>query len=489
MSNDITAKASGGFSPLSSADQKLYYPVIGIVKNNIDPINSSRLQVFISAIGGDDPDDSESWITVRYVSPFYGITQDNTKNADNFGNYVDTTQSYGFWGAPVDIGTEVICVFLNGDITQGVYIGCVPRAATNNMIPAIGATANVVIGSQQEASSFGGATRLPTTEINLNNSQVAESNQVVNQARPVHSYITSTYHRQGLLRDIARGPISSSVARESPSRVFGISTPGRPIFEGGFTDEDIAAKTKDSNDEQLKIVGRRGGHTFVMDDGDKNGKDQLTRIRTAGGHMIMLNDSEENITIIHSSGKSFIELGASGTIDFFTEDSYSIRAKGDINLHADKKINLNAGEGVVMSSKTLQVQTSESISVRAEKDFSVNVLGKYSVKISGSMLMQSSGVASFSSNSTTYVNGKKIKLNSGKASSPVAVSKIEPFKHSDTEFNSEVGFVEVPAILDSVATRVPTHFPWTAAGFGVYSTPENKKQEPKALVGLNKGAS
>jgi hypothetical protein len=55
-------------------------PLFGIVKDNIDPIRSGRLQVYISDLGGLDPDDSNSWVTVSYMTPFYGVTTPSSAN-------------------------------------------------------------------------------------------------------------------------------------------------------------------------------------------------------------------------------------------------------------------------------------------------------------------------------------------------------------------------------------------------------------------------
>ena len=47
------------------------YPYIGIVKNNLDPTRSGRVQVYIPDFGGDS-EDKKNWRTVGYASPFMG---------------------------------------------------------------------------------------------------------------------------------------------------------------------------------------------------------------------------------------------------------------------------------------------------------------------------------------------------------------------------------------------------------------------------------
>jgi FlaG/FlaF family flagellin (archaellin) len=266
--------------------------------------------------------------------------------------------------------------------------------------------------------------------------------------------------------------------------VFGISTPGRPIYQGGFDDNSIKEKADGASDDELKVVGRRGGHTFVLDDGDQSGSDQLVRIRTSSGHQIMMNDSDETLIIMHASGKSYIELGKSGTVDIFAEDSFSVRARGDINLHADKNININAGEKITMSAKNMHQQTTEDFTQHVQGEYISNVLKGYSLKVNKDLLMNSNNVASFEAKSMTYVCGKKVKLNSGNGPSPKTVNRTTPLKHADTQFDATVGFMSVDAQLETVVSRAPTHFPWPDASLAVYPDAGDSKAPSQGVKDL-----
>lgn len=494
MSEDIkTSKVSSSFRNDSGGAVTRDYPIIGVVKNNIDPTCSGRIQVALNDMGMTDQDSSDNWVTVSYMSPFYGITPGGAGNKDNYGNYVDTQQSYGFWATPPDIGTMVICIFVNGDINFGYYIGCIPQPGSTHMIPAIGASSNVVIGSSTEASSYGGAPRIPVTEMNFNNPSVLNSESFTQQARPLHSYIASTYQRQGTLRDPARGPIGSSSQRESPSRVFGMSTPGRPIYDGGFTDEAVKDQAASASDEQLRVAGRRGGHTFVMDDGDLTGKDQLIRLRTSQGHQIMMNDSEGTLFIIHANGKSWIELGKSGAVDIYAEDSFNVRTKGDINLRADKNINIDAAEKLTIAAKSIQAQSERDTTLRAGGDMRMHVLGKFSLKTAGSMNMTASGSASYASSGTMYINGSKINLNTGSAPAAPSVNPLKVTAQPDTTFDSSVGYACADGLLNTIVSRAPTHCPWSLANKGVHAAPDSSTgsvapSEPAGVSSINAAA-
>jgi phage-related protein len=442
-------------------------PVIGIVKDNIDPVRSGRIQVYIADLNGEDPDNSDSWVTVSYLSPFYGFVEP-IAGQTGYGSFKANPASYGMWFSPPDIGTEVICIFVNGDMNYGYYIGAIPKPEALHMVPAIGSSDNVVPNSG-EAAGLGGAERLPVTNMNTNNEAKANESNFLKTPKPVHSYVTAIMQQQGIIRDPIRGPISSSANRESPSRVgWGVSTPGRPIYEGGFDDQTIGDAANSGNPQGLRVISRRGGHSIVMDDGDLAGNDQVVRIRTALGHQILMSDNGQTLMILHSNGQSYIELGKEGTIDMYSTNSVNIRTQGDLNLHADNDININAA-------KKLNIQA-ESINVNAEKDFNqktgtdskIYTMGTHTHKVDGPMSMESSGEASYASSSTTYINGSRINLNTGSTSTtPETVPPIPVVAHTDTLGDSVKGFAAAPGKLLSIATRAPAHYPWANAGQGV----------------------
>jgi hypothetical protein len=442
-------------------------PVFAIVKDNIDPTRSGRLQVYVSDIGSQDPDDANGWVTVKYMSPFYGMTEGSGGKA-TYGNYLDNPHSYGVWNSPPDIGSIVICLFVNGDPNFGYYIGCVPNAEALHMVPAIGGGENIVANAG-EAAAFGGATRLPVVNLNNNNSSVSDSTNYLSAPKPVHSYQASILSQQGLVRDPIRGVISSSAQRESPSRVgYGISTPGRPVYEGGYTDEQIADAAKEGSPAKLKVIGRRGGHTFVMDDGDSLGRDQLVRLRTATGHQILMSDDGQCLFIIHSNGQSWIELGKEGTIDMYATNSVNIRTQGDLNLHADNNINMNAAKALNISAESIAITSEKETTMRVGTDFSQYTIGKYTVKVNGSMSHYSASEGSYASKSTMYVNGEKINLNTGSASTvPQEVKPLPIVAHTDSLFDSVKGWAAAPGKLLSIVSRAPAHAPWAMAGQGV----------------------
>jgi hypothetical protein len=460
--------------------------VIGVVKDNVDPSHSGRVQVYIAKFGGSDPNDSKSWVTVSYLSPFYGVSGPGNNPAsggskDGFGKYVGNPQSFGFWAGAPEIGTQVLCLFVDGDTQNGFYLGCVPQAGLLSMTPALGST-KVVVPNEGESKTYGGADRLPTGEVNTSNPNIKNSATIVTDPKPVHSYQAAILLQQGLLRDNARGVISSSAQRETPSKVFGISTPGGPIFEGGYNNSNIKSAAAGGNAKKLDVIGRTGGHSFVMDDGDLQGQDQLTRIRTASGHMIMMNDSAQSLFIIHANGQSWLELGKEGTIDMYATNSVNIRTEGDLNLHADRDLNFHANRNFTLYGKNINLESDNDLNFRSGANFSQFATGKYTVKSGGDLGFLSGGNASLAG-SSAYINGKsKIYLNSGNSgTTPAEVPVIPKVNHPDTTYSTEKGWMyPSPNALLSVASRAPTHMPWIASGKGVDVSVSNSTDSSKA---------
>ncbi len=333
-------------------------PFLAKVVSHLDPTYMGGLEVQLLHEVGNDPGKEGQTTVVKYMSPFMGSTSIDFVS-DSADDYENTQKSYGMWMVPPDVGSTVIVFFIDGDPRLGYWIGCVQDEDMNFMVPGIAATSYKVSGS---------AERVPVAEYNKTLVEVAP-NDTTKVKKPAHP-LADVLKKQGLLQDDIRGITSSSARRETPSAVFGISTPGpidkRPgAKKGKFGKSEHATKG---------FVSRLGGTTFVMDDGDdkflrkkpageappqyasveqdETGGDptilhnELFRIRTRTGHQILLHNSEDLIYIGNAKGTTWIELTSNGKIDIFAEDSISIHTKNDLNVTADRDINLTAARDV-----------------------------------------------------------------------------------------------------------------------------------------------
>ena len=444
-------------------------PFIGVVKNNIDPTRQSRLQVYIEQFGGSNPDDPSQWRTVSYCPPFYGATPKSGTSAGT-GNFAPGNQmSYGMWFTPPDIGVQVMCFFVAGDPNQGYYLGCVPEQGINHMIPAIGAVdrSKAQTLNNNQSTYLAGATVLPVTEINNDNEQINENPRFFDQPKPVHSYVAAVMFQQGIANDPIRGPIKSSSQRESPSGCYGISTPGRAIYQGGLTDSDILTQLDTATPEDIKVIGRRGGHTLVMDDGALDGSDNLIRIRTSKGHQITMSDDGNCFYITHANGQTWIELGQEGTVDVFSTNSINLRSEGTINLHADKDVNIYAGNDVNIKGKTNTVIQSEGDLIAAcKKDLTLFAENKIGIKSGASLALQSK-LGSWDGGSALNLKGLVMNLNGPPGLSVSTPKGLTKYLMPDTEFNSSTGWQVKQTGIESICTRAPTHEPYPYHNQGV----------------------
>jgi hypothetical protein len=445
----------------------LDHPVIGIVKDNIDPTRGGKIRVQIEGNTNNQSNNDGGWTTVQYLSTYFGMVKPTAGQSGN-GDYVSNPSAYGQWQSPPDIGTKVLCIFANGDPNRGFYVGCVVEPEAMQMVPAIGSSDNIV-ANEGEAMGLAGATRLPVTSINTNNKAQADSTNYLDAPKPVHSYTASIMCQQGIIRDPIRGPISSSASREAVSRVgWGVATPGRPIMEGGYNDENLPENLSSKNNAQLAVTARRGGHSIVMDDGDIVGRDQLIRIRTALGHQIMMSDDGQTLMILHSNGQSYVELGKEGTVDIFSTNSFNVRTQGDINFHADQHINFHASENMNIQAKNLHINTEEDFKMRSGQALQLYSVGNFTVKSLSGAAIKADGQASLASSGPTFINGAKINLNTGKSSiQPPKVPIITLITQTDTLHDEQKGFIAAPGKLLTVTTRTPAHYPWSNAGQGV----------------------
>ena len=461
---------TGSYKPNPGGQVEIPYPVKGVVKDNIDAARTGRIRVYIEAFSGLDPDNADQWVPVSFLPPFFGGTTGTIeKETFEYGKYKENPHAYGFWSQPPDLESEVVCLFLNGKKDFGFYIGCVPAPGLTHMVPAIGST-NFVVLDSDESTAYGGASVLPVVEMQPHNKALANSANPYATVRPTHKRVATQLFEQGLVKDKVRGAITSSSMRESPSRVFGISTPGRPLYKGGFegTDEEIAAKIPNANNEDLKIIGRRGGHSFVMDDGDFDGKNNLVRVRTSAGHQITMSDDGQTIFVIHSNGQSYVELGKEGTVDVFATNSVNVRTQGDLNFHADNKINFHAGKEVNLFTEKITIESSKETSVRVGTEFKQHTVGDHTLKVDKKMSFDSAGDASMASAATSFVNGAKVNLNTGSTSlKPAVIKPFVPTDYAETLFDKTNGWVPNPGKLKSITTRCPTHTPWPDHNKGV----------------------
>jgi GH24 family phage-related lysozyme (muramidase)/uncharacterized protein (DUF2345 family) len=309
----VSATANERFQGLGR-QPALFGLFIGFVKNADDVQRNGRLQVWIPDFGS-APTEQQSWITVNYCSPFAGATNVATTSKSDIKTFDGTQTSYGMWMIPPDINNEVAVMFIGGDPSKGIWIGCLYNQYMNNMVPGMAA--------DTKSWQYPGKP-VPVAEYNKNDSSITRPDAAYS---PYQKTKFKGLGNQGLIRDEGRGITTSSARRESPSNVFGIITPG-PVVDINATPENIR---------------RKGGSSFIMDDGAGSEYVQLT---TKTGAQIRLDETNGFVYLINRDGTSWVQMDQHGNIDIFGANNISMRSQRDFNIRADRNINIEAGQNI-----------------------------------------------------------------------------------------------------------------------------------------------
>lgn len=446
-------------------------PYLAEITSHLDTTYMGGLEVaLIKGVASVTENQGETYI-VRYLSPFAGSTSVRFEGTDP-AKFNDVQKSYGFWMIPPDVGSRVMVIFIDGDPNQGYWIGCIQDMFQNHMVPGLAASENVLITEEQRRKY--GTSYLPVAEF-LKATQKLENPNIKSIPKPIHPFADRLV-QQGLLIDTTRGVTSSSARREVPSGVFGISTPG-PLDPNGRKGK-IGYREKN-----IEVpISRLGGTTFVMDDGDPTGENELVRLRTRTGHQILLHNSQDLIYIANSKGTAWIELTSNGKIDIFAEDSVSIHTENDFNFRADRDINIEAGRNIhIKANKNMEtnvvgyyyltVDDNCKISVRGTHDETINQTARITVgqnlnfNTANSTLITSGTGLDLKAGSYIKETAGRIDLN-GPTAATADAAEVPPDLPLFGLPNRSVpagwansNFYKT-ADLKSIMQRVPTHEPW-----------------------------
>jgi len=441
---------------------------LGFVRDSRDPQRMGRLLVWIPELTG-DANKEENWIICHYCTPFGGASFPNTGYYTDEGNHnvidefydenngiaKDRTpekkegiysgrQSYGMWFAPPDIGNEVLVTFINGDVSQGVWMGALFQQDMNHMVPGI-AENQIFDGKTSSLQDERGPVIEPDYTIETDNDDGSNPRKL--KYEPLYKGLK---FKQGLNDDFIRGQSTSSARRESPSEVFGILTPD--------------------------------GQHFVMDDLISQ---ELIRLRTKSGAQLLIHQTEGMIYAISRDGRSWIELSNDGNIDIYGAESISIHAeKANVNLKSGQDINLQAERDINMrSGRDFKLEVGGKIDIVSDDNLTANSKKKVNIGALTEMGITSTGAMGITSAANMNLQGgPNVFLNTG--AGPIAAFSETPDTYRPSSPSTSTGdedpWVSGDPYLESVniIPRVPQHEPWIEHQMATTGTNNNVVEGP-----------
>lgn len=481
-------------------------PHIGIVKHVYDPGRTGRLQVWIPFLGG-DPDEPGNQKIVEYASPFFGHTNfqmnPNGEANDKIG-FETVRHTYGMWMTPPDVGVRVLLTFVNGNPNDGFWFACIPPTLEHNQTGNTGGIHKQFLTKDSQTDALlsdYGTDYAPGVEIN-GATKASTTSIAGTQKKPPHRIQTKILAEQGLLADTARGVDGASSLRESPSGSFGITTPGR-IYEDQVTDDLLQKIDKPVNISKLKEkvdTGRKGGHQFVMDDGNDQGESRRIKLRSAAGHQIIMDDTTGMMYVSNSTGTNWIELTNEGQMLVYSASDISIRSGGDFNVKVDGNYNTEVNgnynlkvrgdtktettnrEEVVTADKdvditgqwhttvtsTMSMDVIDKISIAGGADIAIDASTQIGLTAGDSLNIQSVGGSGWKTSGALQFEGASIGLNSGPPGSPASVDAPtvpQPFTLADLNDTEKQGDIwkhdaASASTGQSMLPKITTHEPY-----------------------------
>lgn len=286
---------------------------VGIVKNNADPMQHGRLQIYVPAYDAIDFEVQDlPWAS--YVSPFGGATANFKVGREQ--EEVPGISAYGFWAVPKN-SAQVLVGCIDGNPEARFWVGCMYMPEHNRTMPA----------------GIDGVT-----------SEIDESGLYPQRDFP---HVQKQLTEAGLWKDDlhfkTRGGYERSISHPSNKNR------NKPS-DNGYAPKPLEPGKSDSQTVSLTTPGR---HMFVMSDVDEHCR---MRFKTTSGNQIILDDTNERVYISTGKGKNWIELDeGSGKIYIYSDSKVSIRAKNDLNLYSDENINIVANKRVHIKSETRSV--------------------------------------------------------------------------------------------------------------------------------------
>ena len=293
---------------------------IGVVKNNADPMQHGRLQVYVPAYDAIDYK-AEDLPWCNYVSPFAGVTANFKVGPEQ--ESLPGISAYGFWAIPKN-SAQVLIGCIDGNPETRFWLGCIYQPEFNRTMP----TGINGVSSEIDDSGVYGQHDFSHMRTRLKEAGLDVGDKHFNT-------------RGGYERSISH---PSNKNRNKPT-------------DNGYAPKPLEPEKADSQTVTLTTPGR---HSLIMSDVNEHGR---VRLKTTNGQQVIFDDTNERIYISTARGKNWIELDeSSGKIYIYSDAKINIRSKNDLNLYSDENIN-------IVAKKRLNIRSEErAVKIQAHRN-------------------------------------------------------------------------------------------------------------------------
>jgi hypothetical protein len=292
---------------------KEYSLTVGTVKNNSDPAQHGRLQVYVPSWDSEDfkvEDLPWCW----YVTPMGGVTANIKTGREDLE--LPGISAYGMWAIPKN-GAQVLVACLDGNPEMRIWMGCMFMPEHNRTLPS---GINGITSEIDESGHYG----------------QHDFKHMVDNLADAGLGKTDKHFR-------TRGGYSRSVSHPSNKNT------NKPRDNGYASNPNEPAKA----DSQIWSMTTPGHHFIEMSDVKEESR---IRLKTSEGNQIILDDTNERIYISTAKGRNYVELDeTNGKIHIYSDSKVNIRSRNDINMYSDENINIVANKRLNLRSETRAV--------------------------------------------------------------------------------------------------------------------------------------
>jgi hypothetical protein len=408
-----------GYIKQIMADQKVkHYDhsiTVGEVADTNDPQQQGRLRVFCPAFGDADSMLTSSIPWSIYGSPFAGSNEFGARGVGE--QQTEGPVAYGMFNIP-KVGTQVLVACVDGNPANRVWFAALYKPWSAHTLP----HGRYITNGAGEGKPEGplSSSEQPINPLYDNQTEAFGGGSA--PARQSFEWITRGSDGQAafLKNEYIRSKGGSDVSEVADDRNAQITeADGDTITRNaGYGKSRIEPYLEDQItdgvnwDPQNYSWTTPGFHSIAMTDRKDNCR---MRFRTTGGSQIILDDTNERIYISTAKGKSWIEIDEQGPIYIYTEQDFSVRAKGDINFTTDKTFRVSAAQGIHLnSSGDIRATTATNLHLHAASEVHVQAGSTLHLLSSSNTFIESGANLNMLATSNAYLEATSdLNLKSG----------------------------------------------------------------------------